>query len=70
MGARGEEKALTGEERFFDGYGVDNNGGDSRGRRWMEEVMEEEASKVGVHAFVACNELVGEGETWHKTSFL
>ena len=31
---------------------------------------EEEAGEVGVHAFVAGNEFVGEGEAGHEAAFL
>ena len=30
---------------------------------------EEQAGEIGVHAFVAGDELVGEGETGHETAF-
>ena len=33
-------------------------------------MREEEAGEVGVHAFVAGDELVGEGEAGHKAAFL
>ena len=33
-------------------------------------MLVEEAGKVGVHAFVSRDELVGEAETWHESTFL
>ena len=34
------------------------------------EVGEKEASEVGVHALVAADELIGEGQTRHESTLL
>jgi len=38
--------------------------------RFVLEVREEQASKVGVHSLVTGDELIGEGKTWHEATLL
>jgi len=34
------------------------------------QMLEKEAGKVSVHPFVSADELVGESEAWHESTFL
>jgi hypothetical protein len=60
----------VGEEFLFDRYGFHDDVLDGIGMRAFTEVTEEETCKVGVHAFVTGDELVGKSKTRHETAFL
>jgi hypothetical protein len=63
-------KIRTSQELLFNGDSLGDDPLDSLGMRPLPEVTEEQASEVGVHALVAGNKLVGEGETRHETPLL
>jgi hypothetical protein len=58
------------EELLLDLNGLGDDGLDSVLAGTGVEEREEEAGKVGVHALVTGDELVGEGETGHETTLL
>ena len=72
IGVHAQQRARQGFGQEFllngDGFGDDVLHGLFRGA--VVEVREEQAGEVGVHAFVAGDELVGEGEAGHEAAFL
>ena len=59
-----------GQELLFDGHGFGNDVLDGLSGGAVVQVREQQAGKVGVHAFVAGDELVAEGQPRHQASFL
>lgn len=59
-----------GQELLLDGDGLGDDGTDGLVRGARLEEREEQAGKVGVHALVARDELVGEGEAGHEAALL
>ena len=59
-----------GQEFLFDGHGLGDDVLYGLLAGAVFEVREEEAGEVGVQAFVARDELVGEGEAGHETALL
>jgi hypothetical protein len=61
---------LTGEELLLDDNSLRNDRPHNVGVGATLQVAEEQAGKVCVHALVARDKLIGEGEAGHETTFL
>ncbi len=59
-----------GQEALLDLYSLGNNLENGLGSSALLEMREEQAGKVGVHALITRDELVGESETGHETTLL
>jgi hypothetical protein len=55
---------------LLNGHGFGDDPLDGIGMRPLPEMTEEQAGKVGMHALVSRDELVGESETGHKAALL
>ena len=54
---------------MLDGYGFDDDALDEGFVGFVSQVREEEAGEIRVHALVAGDEFVGEGQAGHETAF-
>lgn len=72
VGVHAQQRAGQGlgQELLLDGDGLGDDVLHGLLRGAVVEVREEEAGEVGVHAFVAGDELVGEGEAGHEAALL
>lgn len=72
VGVHAQQRAGQGlgQEFLLDGHGLGDDVLHGLLAGPFVQVGEEQAGEVGVHAFVAGDELVGEGQAWHEAAFL
>jgi hypothetical protein len=72
VGVHAKESAWQsiGQEFLLNLDGLNDNVADGLGRGLVLDLGEEEAGEVGVHALVAGDEFVGEGQTRHEAALL
>lgn len=68
--AQQRARQRLGQELLLDGHGLGDDVLHGLLARAVVQVGEEQAGEIGVHAFVAGDELVGEGEAGHEAAFL
>lgn len=59
-----------GQKLLFDRNCLNDDASDGVRVRALAQVGEEQARKIGVHAFVTRNQLVGEGQAGHQSTLL
>ena len=65
-----QEKDRTGQKLLFDLDGISHKFKDYIGMWPLLEVVEEQTCKIGMHAFISTDELVGESQTRHEAALL